>query len=114
VCTVGSASDPTVSRTITALAADLSAVLAAVDSARAQARRRDTQKNHQARWAPDDLVFTTWHGKPLRNLNFRRDMVGVPVTFSSSGQRYAGVTGTCGRTMRTAASSSARVITGRA
>ena len=50
------ASDPTVYRTITALAADLSAVLAAVDSARAQARQRDTQKNHQARWAPDDLV----------------------------------------------------------
>ena len=24
--------------------------------------------------APDDLVFTTWHGKPLRNLNFRRDV----------------------------------------
>jgi integrase len=23
---------------------------------------------------PDDLVFTTWHGKPLRNLNFRRDV----------------------------------------
>jgi hypothetical protein len=40
--------------------------------------------------------------------------VGVPVTLSSSGQRYAGVTGTCGRTMRTATSSSARVITGRA
>jgi integrase len=24
--------------------------------------------------APDDLVFTTWRGKPLRNLNFRRDV----------------------------------------
>jgi site-specific recombinase XerD len=23
--------------------------------------------------AADDLVFTTWRGKPLRNLNFRRD-----------------------------------------
>ena len=23
---------------------------------------------------PDDLVFTTWRGKPLRNLNFRRDV----------------------------------------
>ena len=22
----------------------------------------------------DDLVFTTWRGKPLRNLNFRRDV----------------------------------------
>ena len=22
----------------------------------------------------DALVFTTWHGKPLRNLNFRRDV----------------------------------------
>jgi integrase len=22
----------------------------------------------------DDLVFTTWHGRPLRNLNFRRDV----------------------------------------
>ena len=26
---------------------------------------------------PDDLVFTTWHGKPLRNLNFRRDVFNV-------------------------------------
>lgn len=51
-----------------------------------------TPKNHQARSvpipgflvvllmseisdkAPDDLVFTTWHGRPLRNLNFRRDV----------------------------------------
>jgi integrase len=24
--------------------------------------------------SPDDLVFTTWRGKPLRNLNFRRDV----------------------------------------
>jgi integrase len=24
--------------------------------------------------AADDLVFTTWRGKPLRNLNFRRDV----------------------------------------
>jgi integrase len=24
--------------------------------------------------APDDLVFTTWRGRPLRNLNFRRDV----------------------------------------
>jgi Phage integrase family len=24
--------------------------------------------------APSDLVFTTWRGKPLRNLNFRRDV----------------------------------------
>jgi integrase len=23
---------------------------------------------------PDDLIFTTWRGKPLRNLNFRRDV----------------------------------------
>src|SRR5688572_7332576 len=23
---------------------------------------------------PDDLVFTTWRGRPLRNLNFRRDV----------------------------------------
>ena len=23
---------------------------------------------------PDDLVFTTWRGKPMRNLNFRRDV----------------------------------------
>jgi integrase len=23
---------------------------------------------------PDDLVFTTWRGKPLRNLNWRRDV----------------------------------------
>jgi hypothetical protein len=23
---------------------------------------------------PSDLVFTTWRGKPLRNLNFRRDV----------------------------------------
>jgi len=52
----------------------------------------DTPKNHQARSVPipgfladvlaevvagktaNDLVFTTWHGKPLRNLNFRRDV----------------------------------------
>jgi integrase len=51
-----------------------------------------TPKNHQARSVPipnflvdllaqvvrdlppDALVFTTWHGKPLRNLNFRRDV----------------------------------------
>jgi integrase len=51
-----------------------------------------TPKNHQARsvpvpgflvdmlaevtvgGAPADLVFTTWRGKPLRNLNFRRDV----------------------------------------
>jgi integrase len=51
-----------------------------------------TPKNHQARSVPvpcfladmlaevmqdaylDDLVFTTWRGKPLRNLNFRRDV----------------------------------------
>jgi integrase len=51
-----------------------------------------TPKNHQARSvpvpsflvdvlaevmhgaSPDDLVFTTWRGKPLRNLNFRRDI----------------------------------------
>lgn len=50
-----------------------------------------TPKNHQQRqvpiptWLadelavviagkePDDLVFTTWHGHPLRNLNWRRD-----------------------------------------
>jgi hypothetical protein len=25
--------------------------------------------------APDDLVFTTWRGRPLRNLNFRRDVL---------------------------------------
>jgi integrase len=24
--------------------------------------------------APDELVFTTWRGRPLRNLNFRRDV----------------------------------------
>jgi integrase len=24
--------------------------------------------------SPDDLVFTTWRGRPLRNLNFRRDV----------------------------------------
>jgi integrase len=52
----------------------------------------DTSKNHQVRSvpipgfladllaevtvgkAPDDLVFTTWRGRPLRNLNFRRDV----------------------------------------
>jgi integrase len=52
----------------------------------------DTPKNHQIRWvpipgfvvdqlvevtagkSPDELVFTTWRGKPLRNLNFRRDV----------------------------------------
>jgi integrase len=51
-----------------------------------------TPKNHAARSVPipsfladrlgqicaerstDDLVFTTWRGKPLRNLNFRRDV----------------------------------------
>jgi integrase len=51
-----------------------------------------TPKNHQAREVPipsflvdllaplladkakDDLVFTTWRGRPLRNLNFRRDV----------------------------------------
>lgn len=51
-----------------------------------------TPKNHQQRqvpipgWLaeelavvvaekdPDDLVFATWHGRPLRNLNFRRDV----------------------------------------
>jgi integrase len=51
-----------------------------------------TPKNHQVRSVPipsfladllaevvymkytDDLVFTTWRGKPLRNLNFRRDV----------------------------------------
>jgi integrase len=51
-----------------------------------------TPKNHQARSVPipsfladqlaeviagksaADCVFTTWHGKPLRNLNFRRDV----------------------------------------
>jgi integrase len=51
-----------------------------------------TPKNHQARSvpipnflvdmlaevmhdaSPDDLVFTTWRGQPLRNLNFRRDV----------------------------------------
>jgi integrase len=51
-----------------------------------------TPKSHQARSVPiprfladllaevvagkgsDDLVFTTWHGKPLRNLNWRRDV----------------------------------------
>lgn len=51
-----------------------------------------TPKNHQQRSVPiprfvadmlavvvagkgaDDLVFTTWHGKPLRNNNFRRDV----------------------------------------
>jgi integrase len=51
-----------------------------------------TPKSHQARSVPiprslvtlltevvtgkgsDDLVFTTWRGKPLRNLNFRRDV----------------------------------------
>jgi integrase len=27
-----------------------------------------------ARKGPDDLVFTTWRGKPLRNLNWRRDV----------------------------------------
>jgi integrase len=24
--------------------------------------------------SPDELVFTTWRGRPLRNLNFRRDV----------------------------------------
>jgi integrase len=51
-----------------------------------------TPKNHQVRSVPipnfvvgqlaevigyrahDELLFTTWHGKPLRNLNFRRDV----------------------------------------
>lgn len=52
-----------------------------------------TPKNHASRSVPipnflvdqlaevaanrqhvNDLVFTTWHGKPLRNLNFRRDV----------------------------------------
>src|SRR5437773_2658186 len=51
-----------------------------------------TSKNHAARSVPipsfladrlaqicaerstDDLVFTTWRGKPSRNLNFRRDV----------------------------------------
>lgn len=51
-----------------------------------------TPKSHQSRQVPiprsvadllfevmagkaaDDLVFTTWHGKPLRNLTFRRDV----------------------------------------
>jgi integrase len=27
-----------------------------------------------ARKGPDDLVFTTWRSRPLRNLNFRRDV----------------------------------------
>jgi Phage integrase family len=53
-----------------------------------------TPKSHQSRQVPiprsvadllievmagkaaDDLVFTTWHGKPLRNLNWRRDVFG--------------------------------------
>ena len=51
------ASDPTVSRTITALAADLPAVLAAVDSARAQARRRVWQLAGEH--APDHGVDTS-------------------------------------------------------
>jgi hypothetical protein len=51
------ASDPTVSRTITALAADLPAVLAAVDAARAQARRRVWQLAGQH--APDHGVDTS-------------------------------------------------------
>jgi integrase len=51
-----------------------------------------TPKSHQSRWVPiprslvplltevmagksaDALVFSTWRGKPLRNLNFRRDV----------------------------------------
>jgi len=41
-----------------------------------------TPKSHGARSvpmvvagkSPDDLVFTPWRGKPLRNLNFRRDV----------------------------------------
>jgi integrase len=51
-----------------------------------------TPKSHQTRSVPiprslvdllveqtkfksaDDLLFTTWHGRPLRNLNFRRDV----------------------------------------
>jgi integrase len=51
-----------------------------------------TPKSHQSRWVPiprslvpllaevmagksaDALVFTTWRGRPLRNLNFRRDV----------------------------------------
>jgi hypothetical protein len=51
------ASDPTVSRTITALAADLPPVLAAVDAARAQARRRVWQLAGQH--APDHGVDTS-------------------------------------------------------
>lgn len=37
--------------------------------------------------------------------------VGTPVTSSSSGHRYAGVTGTCARTIRVASSRSSRVST---
>jgi integrase len=34
----------------------------------------DTLTEVMAGKAADDLVFTTWRGKPLRNLNFRRDV----------------------------------------
>jgi integrase len=34
----------------------------------------DMLTQSMAGMGPDDLVFTTWRGKPLRNLNFRRDV----------------------------------------
>jgi integrase len=75
-----------------------------------------TPKNHQARSVPiprfvaellaevvagkasDDLVFTTWRGKPLRNLNFRRDV------FDKAAED-AGLTGLTPKGLRDAAAS---------
>jgi integrase len=35
---------------------------------------------------PDDFVFTTWRGKPLRNLNFRRDVFDPAVEDANLGK----------------------------
>jgi integrase len=42
--------------------------------------------------APDDFVFTTWHGKPLRNLNFRRDVFNRAAVDAGLGQWIDGPT----------------------
>lgn len=68
----------------------------------------DVPKNHQQRqvpvpgWladdlagvvagkAPDDLVFTTWRGLPLRNLNFRRDVFNQAAVDAGLGEWVEG------------------------
>ena len=45
-----------------------------IDHLREVAQGRDDIRVECAGKGPDDLVFTTWRGKPLRSLTFRRDV----------------------------------------